>query len=192
MENEKIKFVRDTTLINSWHINNQESAAMWDLYSSRNTGIAIQSTYRRLSECFNENADESIFLGQVKYIDYRTDYDISGTINLFDPILRKRNSFSHELELRAISSLMMETDLEAILNNDRQLHPPLEKKERHVDPKRKTDIGIYIDVDLEKLIDKIFIYPCEQQWTFDLVESVAKRYNIGSKEIIQSDLYSVP
>src|SRR5688500_2598177 len=35
---------RKSILINSWHLNDYESAAMWDLYSQRNAGIAIQST----------------------------------------------------------------------------------------------------------------------------------------------------
>jgi hypothetical protein len=39
-------------LINGWHYNEYESAAMWDLYSQANAGIAIQSTYRKLRDSF--------------------------------------------------------------------------------------------------------------------------------------------
>ena len=35
-------------LVNSWHMNEYESAAMWDIYSTRDFGIAIRSTIKRL------------------------------------------------------------------------------------------------------------------------------------------------
>jgi hypothetical protein len=37
-----LKLLRATTLVNTWHINDVESAAMWHLYSKNNAGIAIQ------------------------------------------------------------------------------------------------------------------------------------------------------
>jgi hypothetical protein len=42
------KTLRNIIVINSWHINEFESAAMWNLYSQLKTGISIQSTYDRL------------------------------------------------------------------------------------------------------------------------------------------------
>ena len=37
-------------LVNSWHMNEYESAVMWDIYSTRDFGIAIQSTIKRLCD----------------------------------------------------------------------------------------------------------------------------------------------
>jgi hypothetical protein len=34
--------------INSWHMNDYESAAMWKLYLKSDEGVAIRSTYQRL------------------------------------------------------------------------------------------------------------------------------------------------
>jgi hypothetical protein len=53
--------VKPTTLINSWYINEYESAVMWDLYSRRNTGIAIQSNFKSLCESFKDNKDDVIW-----------------------------------------------------------------------------------------------------------------------------------
>jgi len=66
------KDIRKNTLINSWHMNEQESAAMWQLYLKSDEGVAIQSTYRRLTESFHATK-EDVFVGIVKYIDYNRD-----------------------------------------------------------------------------------------------------------------------
>ena len=39
---------KNRVLVNCWHMNNSESAAMWNSYSYRNSGIALQSTFQRL------------------------------------------------------------------------------------------------------------------------------------------------
>ena len=41
---------KNRVLVNCWHMNNSESAAMWNSYSYRNSGIALQSTYQRLQD----------------------------------------------------------------------------------------------------------------------------------------------
>src|SRR4249919_603051 len=60
-------------LVNCWHINDQESASMWDIYSSRNKGIAIQSTYTRLEEALKKGDNKDVKIGIVKYRDYKKD-----------------------------------------------------------------------------------------------------------------------
>src|SRR6266581_7483717 len=42
--------VREWIFVNCWHMNNYESAAMWQLYAQKNEGIAIQSTFARLKD----------------------------------------------------------------------------------------------------------------------------------------------
>lgn len=43
---------RKWVCINCWHLNEFESAAMWSLYTNKNQGIAIQTTYNRFKNCF--------------------------------------------------------------------------------------------------------------------------------------------
>lgn len=81
-----------------WHMNDYESAAMWKIYLESNEGIAIQSTFSRLTKCFTGSEDVSI--GIVKYIDYNKDTIPSH--NILYPALHKRKSFEHERELRAL------------------------------------------------------------------------------------------
>jgi hypothetical protein len=89
-----LKLLQAITLVNTWHINEVESAAMCDLYSNRNAGIVIQSTYKRLSESFRNNEEDVIWIGKVKYKDY--DRDLSGFFNIFDAFTCKRSSFEQE------------------------------------------------------------------------------------------------
>ena len=98
--------------VNCWHINEFESAAMWQLYSNFNGGIAIQSTFKRLRESFLGNKKKPRFpegevvpvsIGMVDYIDYAKDRNNSG--NIMSVCLTKRKSYEHEHELRAITLL---------------------------------------------------------------------------------------
>ena len=64
------------TFLNCWHLSEIESAGMWQLYASRDGGIAVQSTFDRLVRSF-PNDDDGLFqvhIGTVKYINYLGDH----------------------------------------------------------------------------------------------------------------------
>jgi hypothetical protein len=46
---------------------------MSNLYSHENTGIDIQSTTRKLSKCFEDNNEDTIWIGKVQYLDFSKD-----------------------------------------------------------------------------------------------------------------------
>ncbi len=137
---------RQRFMVNCWHKNPGESAAMWKLYAKSNEAIAIQSTYFKLRQCL----DQKIPIGEVKYINYGTDM-ISDEGNLFNVVLHKRESFSHEHEIRAVTWVARDT---------------------------LTD-GVGIKVELDKLIDQIFVAPTSPEWFKDLVGKVLNRYGVG-------------
>ncbi|MFA5922238.1 MAG: hypothetical protein WC856_13260 [Methylococcaceae bacterium] len=141
--------------INCWHMNEHESAAMWKLYLKSDEGIAIQSTYLKLRESIND--DEKVYLGVVKYIDYESECIDAG--NLLSPFVSKRKSFEHEREIRALvqkwpthNGKSFEFDQETIIH------------------------GIKIKVDIEKLIEKIYIAPSAPDWFSGLVNAVVQHY----------------
>ncbi len=157
------------TAINCWHVNEYESAAMWDLYLKSNEGVAIQSTYSKLKKCLTDK--EKVYLGVVKYLDYDTEYIDSG--NLLSPFVHKRKSFEHEREVRALC-IRWPTG------------------EKGIDFTSETmDFGVQIKADLEVLIEKIFVAPNAPSWFADLVQSAVNRY--GYKfEVIHSKLNDSP
>jgi hypothetical protein len=97
---ELVKAERETTFVNSWHAQQYESAAMWRLYVRSQEGIAIQTTYERLVQSFEQYEDFEIHVGMVNYIDYKTESIPFG--NVLSPFMFKRKSFEHERELRAL------------------------------------------------------------------------------------------
>jgi hypothetical protein len=160
--------------ISSWHINENESAAMWKICLQSNEGVAIKSTFHRLKESFHLHTTDAIHIGKVKYIDYAKDTIPKGTI--FNPFLYKRRAFEHEKELRAVL-------LQAPLQED-----TVAKHLLYVDPKW---FGVYVKTDLEILIDTIVVSPSVPDWFIDLVISIVNKYGL-QKKVEQSELSKEP
>ncbi|KAF5431738.1 hypothetical protein C5S36_09945 [Candidatus Methanophagaceae archaeon] len=165
------KDIRRFTIMNCWHINDYESAAMWNLYLKTDEGVAIQSTFKRLTESFLNHAEHDVHIGTVKYIDYETEW--LPERYSFNPFLHKRKSFEHERELRAIIQKFPTKGDEIDLTQE------------------IFDIGAYINVDLYTLIEKIFISPTAPKWFNDVVKSIVNKYDL-EKEVIQSSLAEGP
>lgn len=156
-------------VINCWHMNDYESAAMWKLYLKSNEGIAIKSTYSRLYSALS-SSEFDINIGKVKYIDYEN--DIFPLDNGFYPFVHKRKSFEHEQELRALIWLKSAHNNKLIENID-------------------VLYGINIEVDLNKLIESIYVSPNSPKWIYDLIVSIIKRYKLN-KNVYQSKINESP
>jgi len=154
------------TAISSWHINEDESPAMWKIYLKSDKGIAIQSTMKRLKTSLGNNRE--ILIDSVKYVDYEKDINIG--VDSIDRFFHKRKIFEHEREVRAVIT---------ILNK----HP--------IVPKPIIDNGIYISVNLDTLIEKIYVAPTCPKWLTGLVKSISKKYNL-EKPVLQSELDKQP
>ena len=154
---------REKVAISSWHINEYESFAMWQIFTQNSEGLAIQSTIGRLQKALEPETNLKQYIGQVNYIDYKKEYIPFD--DLFFPFLFKRKSFQYEREVRIIS----DTSDTAITIND----------------------GIKINVDISQLIDKIYIHPKSENWYKNLViELVSKLdFNITiEKSDLESDI----
>lgn len=97
----------------------------------------------------------------IDYIDYATDRIPDGS---FAPqFFRKRRSFEHERELRAMV-----------------LQFPRSPDGHRVDYERRpTDGGLDVPVDLDQLIEEIVIAPLAPAWFVELVARVARRYGVS-------------
>ncbi len=155
--------------INCWHMNEHESAAMWNLNLKSDEGISIQSTYVKLKRSLTD--DEEIYLGKVRYIDYDTEFIDPG--NVFSPFVHKRKSFEHEQEVRALVSKWPTGKGRLDFNQETIEH------------------GLKIKVDIETLIERIYVAPSAPAWFADLVKSVVIRYGY-SFEVVHSKLNENP
>jgi hypothetical protein len=70
LQEDHINFKR--TIVNCWHINKNESDAIWRLYLKDNEGVAIQSTTERIYKTIKD-IPEVIGLSKVRYLDYEKD-----------------------------------------------------------------------------------------------------------------------
>lgn len=158
---------RKNTAVNCWHLNRYESAAMWSLYLKSDEGIAIRSTYEKLKNSFSK-AEETIYVGQVKYIDYRTEI-FHDPANMFSNFLHKRRSFEHEREVRAL------------VRNLGRGHP---------NPEMPLS-GMDVAVDLDHLVEEVIIAPGTAQWFSDVVTDTISRFGFDWK-VRRSDLLDKP
>jgi hypothetical protein len=138
-------------LINCWHMNHFESAAMWELYAQRNSGIAIKTTYKRLKDSLDKGTPDLIKFGLVKYIDFENEWVPED--NMYHLFLRKRKSFQHENELRAILELPVEGPTTVVRDGKSYVEDIRDPS----DPNQKTEGGKYVTVDVDTLISDIYL-----------------------------------
>lgn len=147
---------RERVYINCWHENEHESEAMWRLYSSYlGNAIAIRATYSSLYNALGRNP--SISIGRVKYIDFNKSYAGPN-----DSFWRKRKSFEHEREVRAI-----------------------------VHDFKSEAMGRTMNCDLKVLIKEIIVSPTAPAWFVNVLNDVNEKFGIEIT-VNQSNLNEVP
>ena len=144
--------IRKRTFLNCWYIAAIESDAMWKLYSKSGEGVAICSTAGSLRRCFAQ-LEDNVFINRVEYIDYGKD-----VVPAHDPVhwfLRKRKSFAHENELRAII-IKKELPGTGVSGGN----------------------GFMVPVPLENLIFSVHVCFTSTEWFIDVVNSIMKKYSL--------------
>lgn len=152
---------REKVVVSSWHINEYESFAMWQIFTQNSEGLAIQSTIGQLQKALDAEKNFKQYIGEVNYIDYKKEYIPFD--DMFFPFLFKRKSFQYEREVRIIADLSEE--------------------------EIKINDGLKIDVDITQLIKKIYIHPKSENWYKKLVIELVDKLGFDF-EIEKSDLES--
>jgi hypothetical protein len=158
------KFMRGTLFINCWHMNEEESFAMWKLYASRDDSICVQSTYRKLAALLPDEC----FLGTVRYIDYMT--DIIDFENALSYIVHKRKAFEHERELRAGVWNVHKTAEKFVSSDGR---------------------GVIVPVDTSELIERVFVSLDSEPILKDITENLCRTHGVTAP-VFKSEVYAGP
>ncbi|MNP34779.1 hypothetical protein D3C76_1280860 [compost metagenome] len=149
---------------------------MWKLYAQTNEAIAIQTTYEKLHTLM----PEACFIGELNYIDYKN--DVIDIYNSFNPHMIKRNSFSHERELRAL-----------IQDNEASSKASPDGKGRAHDYSAVNEKnGISVTVNPTDLIQSICVAPMSPKWFKQLVKEICINHEFDEKTIIVSELEDEP
>ena len=154
---------REKVAISSWHINEYESFAMWQIFTQNSEGLAIQSTIGRLQESLNPETNFNQYIGEVNYIDYKKEHIPFD--DMFFPFLFKRKSFQYEGEVRIITDIG-KSDI-------------------------KINEGLKINVNINQLIEKIYIHPKSENWYKNLVIQLVKQLGFNftiEKSDLESDI----
>ncbi|MED1304782.1 hypothetical protein BK704_01430 [[Bacillus thuringiensis] serovar konkukian] len=159
---------KKNVFVNCWHLNEYESAAMWDLYLKNEEGIAIQTTFNRIKKSLGE-CEEEIFIGKVKYVDPAKYKNLNNSF--IEPFFTKRMSFSHEKEVRLIYAPMID------VYDDGQCWD-------------EGIVGKNIRMNLDELIEKVYVSPDAAPWFVEVVRVVLEKFGVNA-EIIYSDLYKI-
>jgi hypothetical protein len=170
--------VRKQTYVSCWSMGENESAALWKIYSDSKNSIAIQSTFGQLKASI-EKCEHDVYASVVRYKDYnKTDYFGIVNENIWAPahrgatvfpIIYKRVSFAFENELRLI---YVKAPVRIDINES------------------SLELGKRIKIDLEQLIYKLHLSPYSDEWFRNLVLGLLDKYNLGHKEVIKSDLFT--
>ena len=154
---------REKVAVSSWHINEYESFAMWQIFTQNSEGLAIQSTVNRLKKALDSETQHKQYIGEVNYIDYKKEYIPFD--DMFFPFLFKRKSFQYEREVRIISDV----------------------SESNI----KLNDGLKINVDINQLIEKIYIHPKSENWYKNLVIELVSKLGFDftiEKSDVESDI----
>lgn len=173
MTDRNVQDGRCMLMVNCWCLGECESPEMWKRYVGEEHGVVIRSTVGRLRRSLWGNPD-MLYIGKVEYIDFET-HDIStyegnqGNKRA----LFKRSEFKYENELRVSTLNVVNVNC---LNSDGS---EISKRQQNgldsYDPHRP---GLYVKVELDRLIESIFVAPNSRAWLLGLVKRVVTRYGL--------------
>ena len=167
--------------VSCWHINQNENVAMWKLYADEKSGVAIQSKIGNLIKSMNckkkKKSDITMYLGKVKYMNfnYEQDHDYNG-----DEFEQDHDYNGDEFEISEIVDVLFYKRFEFGGENELRLV-------KEYDSKIENN-GYEVDVNLEALIEKIYVSPTAPEYYRDIVEGLLKKYNYEFEVVQSSDL----
>lgn len=167
------RMMKNYVYVSCFHKSEYETAFMWKQYAD-NDGIAIKTTSERLKRSFYKTS-ETIHISTVKYIDYNKEF--MPERNGLYLAIHKRKSFEPESEVRCV-----------YMKTPASKPNPDNLSETIIDPNEKTPCGEYIDIDLETLIEEIYISPYAAPYIKENVDLIVNKFNITAK-VIPSKLF---
>ena len=187
---EYMKKIQEYSAISCWHMNDFESAGMWDLYLGGQDGVAIKTNYNCLMNSITD-LRYKVFSAKLHYVDFHNEMT---STNIYDTLFYKRKSFAHENELRlmVIPSRIDYDRLEVKFANE---YISVAQFDNIIDEYEEQSYvfshrnGTLVSCDLQLLIQAIYVSPKSSQKVVDKVKEIASQNGISLDKIIQSDLY---
>jgi hypothetical protein len=171
-----VKHRRQWVYASCWYMSEHESPAMWKLYARTEEAVCIRSTFLKLQQSLPNQA----LIGCIKYINFEKEF--FNDEPYMTPYVIKRLSFEHEREVRALidnedwwKSWCVEM---GVWPKSTKVPSPIEG-------------GIWQEVDLAKLIDKVYVAPTAPNWFKETVEQTIQKFDFKFP-VVQSSLDDSP
>jgi hypothetical protein len=162
--------------VTCWHDSDTESDAMWRLYTANKQGVVIKTTWEKLKSAIEGHA----YLKSVEYINFIKDH---AEINIPSDVFEyKRKAYTHENEVRAIITKYPKVGIENGV--------PLNS--RPIAGEEIPESGVFVELELTKLIENIVVTPYSDSWFVDVVTGLAEKYELPSGIVIESELKADP
>ncbi len=172
------KEIKESAFISCWTLSESESMALWKLYGGKNS-IAIETTVGSLdTELCTQNNNNLIDLlnkriAKVDYIDHKSrDEGLARELltSRRAPLMKKAKAYSYEQEIRII----------------------IDHLDHHLpDLKERLGAGLDVEINIKRLINKIFVSPLADIWFFNLLKRILK-YHGMSDLVLWSNMRSTP
>lgn len=164
---------RELSVVNCWFMGGSESEEMWRQYVGTREGIVIKSTVKRLSESIYLQQEFSR-IGRVKYVDFlEHDMGVYEGHQAAERALLKQKEYEFENEVRIVTMSLVAPgclNIDGTKPTEKQLSGP-----GMFDP---DSPGIYVQVDLNLLIEGIHTAPGAPFWFHNLVQRLSERYGL--------------
>lgn len=194
--------------VSCWHINKYESAGMWRLYCNGSESLVIKTTADRLKKSIVKDNYFKLITSKVNY-----DYKLSNaniedltSVDPFNSLLTKRESFEHEKEYRLLLIDQKEKkerehivdeyrekmqdkinnmeDDESYNNDEKLLKDTLNKLKEN-----RSKIQS-LDIDPNILIEEIIVSPYAPTWFVVTLQKLVKQIGYDF-DVKQSKLYDL-
>src|SRR3954453_2740828 len=146
-DEEQTRKLRESCFVNCWNMSDDESEALWRLYGAQDASVAIRTTYDELLEVMRLH--ERLYLGLINYVDYEKD-KINTTSDGLARVMHKRRAFRHEEEVRFVRV--------------------------RCEPGDQSQTGLDVPIDLDRLVQGIYIDPYAPQWFEKVVRAVVGKF----------------
>lgn len=163
---------RERTFITCWAQAERESTVLWENYASLQFGIALQTRVNQLQAQLSVPKSITSTLGQVKYLDYDSEFMEegvrSGPGTGFNPLaafFHKRHQFSEEMEVRVV------------LQQDLDVEPPTQM--------------MMLPINLQALLEQVVVSPDAPEWFFQDIQQLMGRFEL-SVPVHRSSLHGKP
>lgn len=177
---------RELTVVSCWFLGDSESKKMWDQYVGSHEGVAVKSSVRRLAQYVFVPPDPHMSqIGKVLYIDHDDhEFQYYEASQAHERAFLKDKRFSEEQEIRIVT--MNFKTMCCVSKFGR----PLTREECQGKNMNNFDNpGLYIIIDIRKLLTGVVIAPYAEEWFELLVRRIIELSDVNVP-VIRSSIES--